>query len=375
MVGIQVGAVSFVDEGTDKVLERFQELAGINTIFLATFTYGRGIGGRQLHGQPLPDHGKQEYDDNFRGGNFATPHQQYYRRTSVAPEKAPDHPDYDVIADVLPAAHRRGMKVICWFEDVFRRAVPRRAATRRRGVRDLLAPAGQVPGAARLGAALERGTQRHLPGPLSTRQEHRSGEGRRLAYLAQQFVFTALPSGAGLRRVRRLLGFPEGRDVQQLRRPAPRAIRSKHPCDAARGPHTRTGPGLYLRRPAIPRATTRSHRPAGPLGRLRTARDEARGSGRGAAPQDLAGNRYRHSDRGNREADAAGRCVSGSPGRLPGRRPGGAAVAEVFGDEACEHPRRGAGRAGARAGIDSRSFARARKAVPSFARVPRARSG
>ncbi|HLB82967.1 MAG TPA: hypothetical protein VJJ54_07735, partial [Gemmatimonadales bacterium] len=63
MVGIQVGAVSFVDEGTDRVLDSFQEVAAIDTLFLATFTYGRGIAGRQLRGQPLPDHGKQEYDD------------------------------------------------------------------------------------------------------------------------------------------------------------------------------------------------------------------------------------------------------------------------------------------------------------------------
>ncbi len=77
MIGIQVGAVSFVDEGTNTVLDGFQEIAAINTLFLATFTYGRGIGGRQLRGQPLPDHGKQEYDDSFRGGNFATPHPQY----------------------------------------------------------------------------------------------------------------------------------------------------------------------------------------------------------------------------------------------------------------------------------------------------------
>src|SRR2546430_1091440 len=90
MVGIQVGAVSFVDEGTDKLLDGFQELAAIDTLFLATFTYGRGIAGRQLRGQPLPDHGEQEYDDAFRGGNFATPHPQFYRRTSIAPEKAPD---------------------------------------------------------------------------------------------------------------------------------------------------------------------------------------------------------------------------------------------------------------------------------------------
>ncbi len=123
-IGIQVGAVSFLDEGTDTVLEILAEAARINTLFVATFTYGRGIGGRQPRGNPLPDHGKQEYDDNYHGGNFATPHPQYYKNTSIVPEKAPDHPGYDVIADVLPRARKRDMKVICWFEDVFRKDVP-----------------------------------------------------------------------------------------------------------------------------------------------------------------------------------------------------------------------------------------------------------
>ena len=123
-IGIPIGAVSFLDEGTDKVLDDLARMADINTLFLATFTYGRGIGGRQPRGSPLPDHGKQEYDDNYHGGNFATPHPQYYKNTSITPEKAPDHPGYDVIADVLPRAHARGMKVICWYEDVFRGDVP-----------------------------------------------------------------------------------------------------------------------------------------------------------------------------------------------------------------------------------------------------------
>src|SRR5437870_3302418 len=124
MVGIQVGAVSFVDEGTDRVLDGFQELAAINTLFVATFTYGRGIAGRQPRGSPLPDHGAQAYDDDFRGGNFTTPHPELYRKTSIAPEKAPDHAGYDVLADVIPAAHGRRMKVMAWFEDVFRPDVP-----------------------------------------------------------------------------------------------------------------------------------------------------------------------------------------------------------------------------------------------------------
>src|SRR6478672_5051022 len=120
MIGIQAGAVSFVDEGTEKVLDVLQERALVNTIFLAVFTYGRGIAGRQIPGQPLPDHGKQEYDLNFHGGNFATPHPQYYKNTVLKDTRAPDHGDLDILAEVLPAAKKRGMKVICWLEDVFR---------------------------------------------------------------------------------------------------------------------------------------------------------------------------------------------------------------------------------------------------------------
>src|SRR5436190_15616223 len=68
VIGIQVGAVSFVDEGIASVLDRFQRDGNINALFVATFTYGRGIAGRQVPGQPLPDHGKQEYGHrHFQG--------------------------------------------------------------------------------------------------------------------------------------------------------------------------------------------------------------------------------------------------------------------------------------------------------------------
>ncbi len=124
MIGIQVGAVSFVDEGTEQVLDVLQERACVNTLFLAVFTYGRGIAGRQIPGQPLPDHGRQEYDLNFHGGNFATPHAQYYQSTVLKDTRAPDHGDLDILAEVLPAAKKRGMKVVCWLEDVFRGDLP-----------------------------------------------------------------------------------------------------------------------------------------------------------------------------------------------------------------------------------------------------------
>jgi len=126
MIGIQVGAVSFVDEGTDRVLDTLQERAAVNTIFLATFTYGRGIAGRQVPGQPLPDHGKQTYDVDFHGGNYGAVHPQYYRDTGIQPEvtRAPDHGDLDIIAEVLPNARKRGLKTILWSEDVWRYDLP-----------------------------------------------------------------------------------------------------------------------------------------------------------------------------------------------------------------------------------------------------------
>ena len=120
MIGIQVGAVSFVDEGVEKVLDVFQQSASINTLFVATFTYGRGIAGRQLRNQPLPDHGKQEYDTaTFHGGSYTRIHPEYYKDTVIQDFRAPEFGDYDVLEAVIPAARKRDIRTICWFEDVF----------------------------------------------------------------------------------------------------------------------------------------------------------------------------------------------------------------------------------------------------------------
>ena len=133
MIGIQVGAVSFVDEGVERVLDAFQQYASVNTLFVATFTYGRGIAGRQVPGQPLPDHGKQEYDTGtFQGGSYTRIHPQYYKDTVIQDFRAPDLGDFDVLEAVVPAARKRGMKTICWFEDVWSPGVPNVAQAQER---------------------------------------------------------------------------------------------------------------------------------------------------------------------------------------------------------------------------------------------------
>jgi hypothetical protein len=125
MNGIQVGAVSFVDEGVENVLDILQKRGEINTIFLTTFTYGRGLSGRQIPGQPFPDHGSQLSDEKtFYGGNYATPHPVFYRNTVLKETRAPEHGNLDIVAAVLPAARKRGMKLFCSVEDVWRDDIP-----------------------------------------------------------------------------------------------------------------------------------------------------------------------------------------------------------------------------------------------------------
>ncbi|GAB3918763.1 hypothetical protein GCM10011575_33680 [Microlunatus endophyticus] len=118
VVALQVGAVSFVDEGVTEVLDTVGERAGVNALFLATPTWTRGTGGRQVPGFPLPDHGKQEYDLDWVGGNYARVHPEHYGRTAIGPAgRAPEHPDFDLLGDVIPEAKRRGMQSFAWIEE------------------------------------------------------------------------------------------------------------------------------------------------------------------------------------------------------------------------------------------------------------------
>lgn len=117
-VAIQIGAVSFIDEGVTPVLDTLQERGAVNALFLATPTWTRGTGGRQVPGYPIPDHGAQSYDLDWVGGNYATPHAQFYGNTVLgAAGRAPEHPGWDMFEEVLPQAHQRQMRCYAWMEE------------------------------------------------------------------------------------------------------------------------------------------------------------------------------------------------------------------------------------------------------------------
>jgi hypothetical protein len=111
LVGIQVGAASFVDEGIPAVLDTVQERAGVNTLFLATPTWNRATGGRAEPGYVYAGHGSREYDKDWAGGNYATVHPEYYGNTVLGPVgRASEHPDWDMLEQVIPIAGQRGMR-------------------------------------------------------------------------------------------------------------------------------------------------------------------------------------------------------------------------------------------------------------------------
>ena len=118
-IGIQVGAESFVDEGVEQVLDIFQEKGSVNTLYIATFTYDRGLYGRPT--RDFPDHGVPEPYLHHHGGNYATPHREFYSNTRIKGDllKAPDYGDVDILEQVIPAARRRRMRVFASVQDGF----------------------------------------------------------------------------------------------------------------------------------------------------------------------------------------------------------------------------------------------------------------
>lgn len=103
LVGIQMDIGQILAQGVDKVLDDIQRLAHVNALFLYTTTFMQ----ERVHAPTLTP---------FRGGNFATVHPQYYKDTLLRPEdtRAPDFPGFDVLAVVVPAARKRGIKTFCW---------------------------------------------------------------------------------------------------------------------------------------------------------------------------------------------------------------------------------------------------------------------
>jgi hypothetical protein len=114
-VGIQIGPISFIDEGVEPLLDTLQGRFGINMLLVGTISWlGLKVGRRiswRLEG--FPDHGVPE-PDGLKGGSYIRHRPEFYRNTSIThfANQDPGLEGKDVLEMVIPAAKARGMKVM-----------------------------------------------------------------------------------------------------------------------------------------------------------------------------------------------------------------------------------------------------------------------
>jgi hypothetical protein len=114
VIGCQVGAISFIDECTEHVLDFLKNEAAINSVFISALSWARGNAGRATSG--YPDHGPKE-PDYLQGGAFFEPDQKYYKPTFINDFRAPDplYKGFDTLRDVIPYAKDREMDTYIYF--------------------------------------------------------------------------------------------------------------------------------------------------------------------------------------------------------------------------------------------------------------------
>ena len=123
MVGIQVGANAFIDEGINQVLIPYSNAGRLIRYLFRRLLLPILLADRCLERINCLIMGS--YIPSIRADAFFTPHPQFYTDTAVKDIKAPDLGDFDVLEKVLPEAKKRGLKVYPFiYGHSLRRAIP-----------------------------------------------------------------------------------------------------------------------------------------------------------------------------------------------------------------------------------------------------------
>ena len=102
LVGIATSVAPLAQPDLNRVLDDLQLRAGVNALFPFIYTHIPRRAG-------APEAG-------FHGGNYAIPHMEFYRDTSLTFEdmRAPEFGDSDVLAHLIPNARARGIQTFAW---------------------------------------------------------------------------------------------------------------------------------------------------------------------------------------------------------------------------------------------------------------------
>src|SRR6478735_6657367 len=113
-VGIQISPLSFVDEGVEPLLDTLSNRFGVDSLMIGTISWLGLKAGRRVSWKldGWPDHGKQEAGE-FLGGSYIADHPEFYGNTFIRNFRSKDDEtkDFDVLAEVIPEARARGMRI------------------------------------------------------------------------------------------------------------------------------------------------------------------------------------------------------------------------------------------------------------------------
>src|SRR5215471_9958806 len=117
-VGIQMGPHSMLDEGIDRVLDRLQSEAGINSLMVYSHTYytADGIRRKRTASVLAQDHGVPARDMNTRNLSYVwvKHHDEYFKNTILRHQPVNSQTVYaghDLFAEMLEPIRKRKMKL------------------------------------------------------------------------------------------------------------------------------------------------------------------------------------------------------------------------------------------------------------------------
>ncbi len=112
-VGIQVRGFAWVDEGVDAVLDNLQNKGDVNTVWAYVYAYGEQ---RLKQGSGFPDHGHplSAANTGVNAGALYDYDPRFFTNTSVKDFRIKGYDKFNVIEEVAPKAHARGMQFFAW---------------------------------------------------------------------------------------------------------------------------------------------------------------------------------------------------------------------------------------------------------------------
>ena len=113
-VGVQIGLISFLDEGVEEVLDILEEKSHVNALIPSTISWSRGNAGRATDW--FPDHGVAE-PDHLQGGAMIDIDPRYYEATYLKEFGAPDplYQGVDFLELITEPAKKRGMGIYPYY--------------------------------------------------------------------------------------------------------------------------------------------------------------------------------------------------------------------------------------------------------------------